>query len=238
MSTLTLFKATDPDGNSFADAKIHWEVGKTTRHPSKNPMIPNDASTYLSASTEPADCTGFRWPCRLFEVEAIGKTLTGMEFPHKVAAKAFRVVRERDAFEALGPNGKAVAAFIERCKRLTADEARKLTAAWAAAWVAAGAAAWAAAGDAAWAAARDVAWAAARAAAGDAAWAAAGDAAWAAARDVAWAAAGAAAWAAAWDAARDVAGDAAWVILVKDKITAEQFDVLTKPWRDAGLELA
>jgi hypothetical protein len=166
---MTLFKATDQDGNSFANAEVHWEVGKVTRHPTSKAMVANDASTYLSASSEKADCTGFRWPCRLFEVEPVGKTLTGMHYLHKVPGLAFRVVRELDAFEALGPNGEAVAAFIERCKRLTADGAKKLAAAWDAAWAAACYSARDAAGDAAGDAARDAAWAAARAAAWDAA---------------------------------------------------------------------
>ena len=176
-----MYKAVRPDGTSFRGAKIAWAVGEVTKHPTSTAMIPNDAATYLSASTEKADCTGFSWPCRLFEVEPVGECLEGLDFPHKRAALAFRVVRELDAFEALGPNGEALAAFIERCKRLTADEALKLAAAWAATW------------------------AVARAAAGDAAWA----------------------------AARDVAG----ALLVKDKITPDQFDTLTKPWRDAIGEL-
>ena len=170
----TLYKATDTEGRSFHAPHQTWAVGKVTRHPSKAAMVPNGASTYLSASTEPADCTGFSWPCRLFEVEAIGETLTGLNYPHKVAAKAFRVVRELPAWQALGPNGEAVAAFIERCRRLTPEEVERLHAAEAAAWDAA--------------------------------------------------------WAAAWDAAE--------AILIKDRITPEQFDILTKPWRDAGLELS
>ena len=172
-----MFKATDPQGRSFRDPSVTWAVGEVTKHFSDGPMVPNDAATYLSASTEKADCTGLSWPCRLFEVEPVGECLDGLDYPHKRAALAFRVVRELDAFEALGPNGEALAAFIERCKRLTADEALKLDAAW----------------DAA----------------GDAAWAAAGDAARAAAR----------------------------ALLVKDKITPDQFDTLTKPWRDAIGEL-
>ena len=39
-------------------------------------------------------------------------------------------------------------------------------------------------------------------------------------------------------AARDAAWDAARAIIVKDLITPEQYDLLTQPWRDAGLDLA
>jgi hypothetical protein len=162
---MTTYKATDVQGRSFADTKVTWAVGETTTHPTSTTMVPNDVATYLSASVEPADCTGFRWPCRLFEVEPVGDCLDGLDYPHKRAALAFRVVRELDAFEALGPNGEAVAKLIERTRRLTAGETARLDAAWDAAW------------------------------------------------------------------------DAARALLVKDKITPEQFATLTKPWRDAGLEL-
>ena len=74
---------------------------------------------------------------------------------------------------------------------------------------------------AAWSAARYVAWSAA----------------WSAARSAAWYAA----WDAAWDAARPAAWDAAryadLAVLVKDKITTEQFEILTKPWTSCGLSL-
>ena len=63
-----MFKATDPQGRSFRDPSVTWAVGEVTKHFSDGPMVPNDAATYLSASTEKADCTGFSWPCRLFEV--------------------------------------------------------------------------------------------------------------------------------------------------------------------------
>jgi hypothetical protein len=52
---------------------------------------------------------------------------------------------------ALGPNGEAAVAHIERCKTITADEAARLCAARNAAW------------NAAWDAARDAAWDAAAA---------------------------------------------------------------------------
>ena len=55
------------------------------------------------------------------------------------------------------------------------------------------------------------------------------DAAWDAARDAAWDATWDAAWYAAWDAARD----AALALLVRDIITTEDYDALTRPWRTA-----
>ena len=200
-----MYKATRPDGTSFRDSRTEWKVGETTTHPTSTAMVPNDAATYLSASSEPADCTGFQWPCRLFEVEPVGECLDGLNYPNKRVALAFRVVRELDAFEALGPNGEAVARLVSRVAVCTAEEIKSLGATW----------------DAARGAARDAAW--------DAAWGAA------------WGAARGAARGAAWDDARDAAWGAAWgaclATLVKDKITPEQFDILTKPWREAGLPL-
>ncbi len=73
------------------------------------------------------------------------------------------------------------------------------------------------------AAARVPAWAAAWAAARAAAWATARVAAWVAARDTAWAAAR--------DTARDTAWAAASALLMRDKITPEQFDALYFPWK-------
>jgi len=187
-------------------------------------MVANDAATYLSVSDAPADCAGFVWPCRLFEVEPEGETLTGMDYPHKVAGLTFRVISELPAWQAFGPTGEAVEAFIARCRRLTPDEVKRL----AAARNAARGAARGAARDAATAAARGAATAAAR----DAAW---GAVTWDAAWDAAWDAV-------AWDAARDAAWDAAWdaarAILVKDLIPPKQYDLMTQSWRDAGLDLA
>ena len=82
---------------------------------------------------------------------------------------------------------------------------------------------------------------AARDAARDSAWDFAWDSAWAAAWDEVWFAPWSEAWEAAWDAARDAAWSAAWsadlAVLVKDKITTEQFEILTKPWTSCGLSL-
>jgi hypothetical protein len=100
--------------------------------------------------------------------------------PNKRALSALRVAEELPAHLALGPNGEQAAAFIERCKTLTKEQAQKLDAAWGAAWDAARDAAWGAAWDAAWGAARG----AARGAAWDAAWGAARDAARGAARAI------------------------------------------------------
>ncbi len=159
---MTYFKATRPDGTDFRTGTIDYGgalvSGEVIRHPGKK--VRNEPSTYLSVSVEPADCTGFSWPCRLFRVESVGRVMANLSAsPNKRAVSALRVVEELPAHLALGPNGEQVAAFIEGCQRLTIEDWRKVAAA-----RAARDAAWAAARDAAWAA-----WAAARDAAGDAA---------------------------------------------------------------------
>ena len=202
---MKLYKATRPDGTDFRTGTINYakalETGKVLKHPKKRER--NDPSTYFSVSISPTDCTGMEWPCRLFRVEAVGRAIKNDHLENKRCCSSLRVVEELPAHEALGPQGKEVAALIERCRALTYDEARELVAAW----------------DAAWGAARD----AAHDAAWGAAWAAAWAAAWDAARDAAWGAA----WGAAWDAARD----AALALTAKDLITPEQFDLLYGPWR-------
>ena len=224
----TYYKAVRPDGTDFFSGKVRWlppageplpEGGLIVRHPTATtPSFGNDAAYYLSVSTEPADCTGMQWPCRLALVEAAATavwTPNATALPDKRAAVAWLVTAEVDAWQALGPQGREVAAIIDRVRMLTTDEWRQLTAAWGAAWGAVRAAARAAARDAARNAARGAAWGAARNAAGDAARDAA--------RNIAWAAA----WDAAWAAARD----ATLATLVRDLITPKQYDLLMAPWR-------
>lgn len=158
------YKATRPDGTDFRTGEIDYgaalKSGETIEHPEK--FVRNEPSTYFSVSTSPADCTGMRWPCRLFRIEPVGRAWRNDEMPNKRCCSRLRVVEELPAHEALGPQGEEVAALIERCGTLTVDELERL----AVAWVAARAAAWSAARDAAW----DAAWVAARVAAwGDAA---------------------------------------------------------------------
>ena len=205
------YKATRPDGTSFADGETRWVVGEVTSLAEDERRTTLCKAGVLHASKEPGESlVGGSWPCRLFEVEPVGKVITSPSHPHKVGAHEWRVIRELPAWMALGPNGEAVADLIESVRRLTADEISRLAAAWEAAW------------DAAWAAARDAAWDAAWEAARDAAWEAAWDAARDAARDADWDAA----WYAAWYAARA----ATLALVVKDLITPEQFDLLYGPW--------
>ena len=82
--------------------------------------------------------------------------------PDKRAAVVWLVTAEVDAWQALGPQGREVAAIIDRARMLTAVELRQWVAAWVAARVAARVAAWDAARSAAWDAALGVAWGAAR----------------------------------------------------------------------------
>ena len=204
----TYYKAVRPDGTDFRTGTIQWappeghEGEWVVRHPT-SAEIGADASSYLSVSTVPTDCVGMKWPCRLFEVESVGDVEPSGDISNKVAGLEFKIVRELDARIVLGPQGEQVAALIDRAARLTGAETGQL--------------------GAAWAAARDAARGAARDAARDAVWDAARDA----ARDAAWYAA----WCAAWVTASAAAVAAVGGLLVRDLISTEHYDTLTRPWR-------
>jgi len=220
---MTYWKATRPDGTDFHTGTVDYAAALASGVPVTAPASDDcgfPGPGWLHLATVPTECVGMSWPCRLFEVEPADDL--GGDRPrhaHKVGATAVRVLREVDAHVALGPQGAQVAALIERCATLTADDVRRLVAA----------------RDAA----RDAAWGATRYAARDAAWGATRDAAW----DAVWDAARDAAWVTVWDAARDAAWDAAWVaaraLLLRDLIGQHPgwdqgaYDLLTGPWRQA-----
>ena len=168
MAALMYYKATRPDATSFHDGTTRWQVGRIVRHPSPDLSLGLCSAGVLHFSDAPSETlVGGSWPCRLFEVESRGEMI-GPE-DHKYGCTVVEVVRELPAWQALGPNGEAVVALIERCRTLTHDEIKRLAAAWDAAWYAARAAArtaaWYATRDAARYAAWNAAWDAARAAA-------------------------------------------------------------------------
>ena len=177
MSEETYYKAVRPDGTDFYSGRVLWDrVGEIVRHPDPGEC---DAKGYLSVSASPTDCTGMKWPCRLLEVEQVEGVPVWEptpELPSKRASHAWRVVRELPAYEALGPNGAEVAAFLDLLPTLTRAQ-----------WDAALVAARDAAGRAASVAARYAALVAARSSARYAARDAARYAAWGSARYAAWA---------------------------------------------------
>ena len=129
------YKATRPGGTDFRTGTIHYRVGATVEHPTTkrfSDMRPNEPGTYLSVSVEPGEAlTGGSWPCRMFRVEPVGRTIerTDGQLPYKRGCCALRLLEELPAHTALGPNGEAVAALIERARRLTFDELCDLDAA-------------------------------------------------------------------------------------------------------------
>jgi hypothetical protein len=202
------YKATRPEGTDFRTGTVDYAAGLTSgevlEHPSK--PVRNNPSTYFSVSIAAADCTGTRWPCRLFRVEPVGRVLKADNLPSKRCCCALRVVEELPAHEALGPNGEVLAALVERVSRLTVDEVRDLRAAWGSSWGAARGGAWGAARGAAWGAA------------------------WGGARGGAWGAAWGAARGGARGAARGAAWDAALALLTRDLISEDHFNTLYGPW--------
>ena len=156
---MTYYKATRTDGTSFYDSKTKWTVGRITRHPNPNTSKGLCSSGVLHISDAPGETlVGGSWPCRLFEVEPRSALISGVD--HKHGCTAVKVVRELPAWQALGPNGEAVAAHIEQCKVITLEQARQLNAEQDAAWDAVAVwTAWFAAWDAVavWTVARDAA---------------------------------------------------------------------------------
>ena len=149
-AAVAYYKATRPDGTEFNTGTIDYAAalgtGVPVTHPGAGTSL-TDASDYLSVSTSPSDCTGFRWPCRLFVVEPVDPWTPHADgLPNKRACRSLLVVEERPPHEVFGPHGEAVVAVIDRASRLTLGEVERL----AAAWDAAGAAARDAARAAAW----------------------------------------------------------------------------------------
>ena len=141
MTLETYYKAVRSDGTDFYSGGVLWDrVGEIVEHPDPGNPGEHDAEGYLSVSVSPTDCTGMKWPCRLFEVEQVEGVPVWEptpSLPSKRAAHAWRVVRELPAYEALGPSGVEVAAFLDLLPTLTNTQ---LSAARDAAWDAAGSA--------------------------------------------------------------------------------------------------
>ena len=214
------YKATRPDGTDFYSGTVDYAAALASgkrlrvRTPAVSRRYKVCTSDVLHAAdlpeatlvggSWPCRLVGGSWPCRLFEVTGRPDADDGK---HKFGFRSLVVVREVEAWRALGPQGREIMALIDRARSLTGDEAREL------------AAAWDAARNAAWYAARDAARDATRDATRDAARAAAGDATWYAA------------WYAAWDAAWYATRNAAGALVVRDLIPTGQYDTLTRPWR-------
>ena len=131
---MTYFKAVHMDGTDFYTGIVRWlppvgeplpEGGLIVRHPTARKRTTGDAAHYLSVATVPTDCTGMVWPCRLARVERTRAAVWQPDpdgLPNKAASWQWRVVEELDATLTLGPQGREVAALIERAARLTDDE--------------------------------------------------------------------------------------------------------------------
>jgi hypothetical protein len=208
---MTYWKATRLNGTDFYTGTVDYAAALASGEPlpELSGAVAFPGPGWYHLATVPTECVGMSWPCRLFEVEPADDL--GDHRPrgaYKVGATSVRVLREIDAHGALGPQGVQVAAIIERCATLTADEVSRLNAAWDAARGTARGTTWDAAWDATRVAARVAAWDAAL-------YAAAGDA----ARD--------AALGAAWGLLlRDLIGQ-------RPGWDQDAYDLLTGPWRDA-----
>jgi hypothetical protein len=112
---------------------LRWDVGSVVPSPGSEGTVRRDGPrTCLWLYKDPAKTLhemGQRWPCRLLEVEPLGDVIdSDGDYSWTCFPKA-RVIREIEAWRALGPQGEHVAALIDRAERVTAEEARRLTAA-------------------------------------------------------------------------------------------------------------
>lgn len=205
------YKALRPNGTDFATGTTRPRKGRWMPR-IEGELIMCEWGYHVSDAVGET-LIGGSWPCKLARVE-IPKGEWQRE-GHKLVVPTYRVVEWLPAWQALGPNGEAVAAMIERAGKLTADEVQRLDAAMKTA------------GRAAWRRAMDItrvaAWAAASGAARGAAGGAAEEAAW-------WASRWWASRAAEMEGARDAARRAAWALVVRDLLTTKQFDILYGPW--------
>lgn len=215
---LTYFKAVRLDGTDLHSGAVRWLPRKRSsgmrprvvRHPSSTRAVAGDDSTSLTVCLEPTSLpVSTPWPFRLCLVEPSGDAQIIGTDDHNRHSVAWRVVGEVEPYRRFGPLGEHVAALIECAATLTAEQIRRLEVARDGANEAASEAARAAAKDAVW---DGLGWDIARAAP---AWAAT----WAASKVTPKGAARAAAW------------DAAWALLVRDLISAEDYDILARPWR-------
>ena len=122
------YKATRPNGYDFYSGTVDYAgiCGTDRLLPLKPTVTECDysgcgddvccgpeccSSEVYHASTSKADTLiGGTWPCRLFEVE--GDAVA--EQRNKRGFYTLKVIRELPAWEALGPNGEAVAELIDR----------------------------------------------------------------------------------------------------------------------------
>lgn len=130
---VTYYKAVRVDGTDFATGTTHPTVGEWM------PRIEGELVLcwrgYHVSDAVAETLLGGSWPCRLFEVEI--EDGEWQREHHKLVVPTYRPIKELPAWQALGPNGEAVAALIERCKTLTEGQTERLAAAGGAAWAAA-----------------------------------------------------------------------------------------------------
>ena len=159
---MTYYKATDAVGGSLGSPAILWRVGRIVRDPApggtalcRRGLL--HAVTVATGSLVSHVTIDIRAGWRLFEVEPRDAVVTDDAHPTLCGCRAWKVVRELDRHEALGPQGRELMAFIGALERLTAREWERLVAARVAAWRRTWDAAWSATRYAAWSATSDAA---------------------------------------------------------------------------------
>jgi hypothetical protein len=109
------------------------QVGQTIELPARE-IVPTDRSTFINVFTSATETLFNLTPWRLLKVEPMGATIqisvSGHLPTHWYGVRALRVLHEAPAWQALGPQGKAVLNLVMRAGGCTAWQARELAAHW------------------------------------------------------------------------------------------------------------
>ena len=123
---MTWYKVTRPDGGSFHDPTVIYEVGKRMRPKPHKGTRTLCGPGVLHASPSASEAARYgQWPFRVFRVE--GKPF--LKESDKAGFKQLQVVGEVDVWQAFGSNGREVVAVLERIAVCTPGEVNKLGAA-------------------------------------------------------------------------------------------------------------
>ena len=106
-------------------------VGDTIELPTQEIKL-DDHSTFINVFASATETLFGLQPWRLLEVAPIGATVrvSCPGHPYWFGVRALRVLREAPAWQALGPQGKAVLDLVMQAYDITTSQARELAAHW------------------------------------------------------------------------------------------------------------
>src|SRR5829696_4312692 len=119
---VTYFKEASVAGRDF-DRGVTLELGTWTPRIGGLRMTLGGGYVVADRVTETAGAG--EWPCRVYRVEVPDGDWPRVD-PHIIRVPTYRPVAELDAWEVLGPQGREVAALLDRAGRLTVNEVVRL----------------------------------------------------------------------------------------------------------------